>query len=84
MLHALVHRQDGEIAGAGQAAVAEQGRQRAQDPRAPVAHHPDPVDEIGPRQVQALLGEPFALVVQQVIGLRAQQRLDFFDHGPPP
>ena len=51
MLHPLVHRQDGEIAGAGQAPVAEQGRQRPQDPRGPVAHHPDPVDEIGPRQV---------------------------------
>ena len=71
MLHPLVHRQDGEVAGAGQAAVAEQGGQGTQDPRGPVAHHPDPVDEIRPRQVQALLGEARAFVSQQVVGLGA-------------
>ena len=58
MLDALVHRQDGEVAGAAQAPVVEQGLQGAQHagPDVFLRHHA--VNEIGPGQVQHVLGIP--------------------------
>jgi hypothetical protein len=60
--------------------VIEQGGQGPQHPHRPVARHPHPVQKIRAREVQGVPGETLALVIQEILGLGPQQRLDFFEH----
>ena len=81
MLDPLVDGQDRQVAGAGQAAVVEQRLEAPQDPGRAVAVLPDPVDEVGPRQVKLLFGHGLALVLQEIAGGLSQGLLRAF-HDP--
>ena len=72
MFDALIDGQDGHIAAAGQTAVVEQLGQVAQHLRRAVRFHEHPVDEVGPRKDQILLGNPFGRVTEQLLSLAAQ------------
>ena len=79
MLHALVHRQDGKIAGARQPPMAEQGLQRAQHAGLAVFLRHHAIHVVRPRQVQHILGNSLALVGQQTLRFISQQ-LDDIGH----
>ena len=85
MLDALVHGQDRQVARARQAAVAEQGLQVAQDGHGPVGGGEHAVHEIGPGQVQLVLGDALAGVFEQRARVRAEQPFEVLDrvHGSP-
>jgi hypothetical protein len=73
MLDALVHGQDGQVAGAGQPARAEQGGQAFHDRHAAVRGDEDPVHEVRAGQVQGLLGDGAADVPEQIFGVGPEQ-----------
>jgi len=73
VLDALVHRQDRQVTAATQAPVVEHLLQAAHDRRRPVGQGHHPIDEIRPRQMQALFGNALAHMGEEAIGLRAQQ-----------
>ena len=81
VLDALVDRQDRQVAGAGQAAVAEQPLEVAEHAGVAVAGGEDAVDEIGAGQVQRLLGDRLADVREQAVGLGAEKLADGGRHG---
>jgi len=58
-------------------APVEHRLQAAQHPGGPVAVLPDPVDEVGPGQVELLLGHRLALVFEQVSGVRPSTSSSF-------
>ena len=78
MLDALVHRQDGNEAGAAEATVIEQGLVAAHDRGRAVALRDHPVDEVRTGQVQAGARDAAALIGKQAVGFCAQQ---FYDVG---
>ena len=78
VLDALVDWQDGKVAGARQSPVGEDRFQAAQHARRAVAVLPDPVDEVRPGQMQLLFRNRVALVLEQILGLRAQHFLELF------
>ncbi len=80
VLDALVHRQDGDIAGARQAPMVENALQIAQQRRVAVAVADHPVDIIGSRQVELVLVDGGALMGQQGFRFGAQQGSDLA-HG---
>ena len=65
MLDALVHRQDRHVAGAGQPPVIEQRLQFRHHLNRAIRLEVNPLDEIRTGQVQRLLGNRLALVLQQ-------------------
>ena len=71
MFNALVHRQDGQIAGPGQPAMIEHSRQGTQHVDGPVTGHKNPVQEIRTRQMQGFFGKTFACIGQQGFRLMA-------------
>ena len=73
VLDALVDRQDRQVAGAGQPAGAEQPLEVAEHPGVAVAGGEDAVDEVGAGQVQRLLGDGLAHVLEQAVGLGAEK-----------
>ena len=73
MLDALVDGQDRHVAGAAEPAVAEQLLQVAQHLHRAVAARPHPVDEVGAGQVQVVLGDALRDVVQERVGVVAEQ-----------
>ena len=79
MLDALVHGQDREVARAGQAAVREHLLQRAQHGHRPVRRREHAVHEVGTGQVEGLLGDALAAVLEEGARVAAQQVLDRLD-----
>jgi hypothetical protein len=76
VLDALVNGQDRQIARPGEAAMAEQLLEAAHHRGRAIARCYDPVDEIGTRQVQAFARNALANVLEQPVGVRAQQAHD--------
>ncbi len=71
MFDTLIHRQDGQVSGSGQPAVVEHASHVSQDLYRPVADGQDAVDKIGARQMQLLLGNCLAIVLEQILALLA-------------
>jgi len=80
MLDALVHRQQGQIAAAGQAAVVQQRGEVAQYRRLAVGLGDDAIDEIRAGQVQPRLRDAAAFVLEELVGFVAEQ-FDDVGHG---
>ena len=80
MLDALVDREDGEVAGAGQAAGVVDGAEVAQDGGRPVGVHEDLVEVVGAGKAEVLGRERLGHVVEQRVRLVAEQLFD--GHGP--
>ena len=72
VFNTLIHRQDRQIAAAGQTPVAEHLLQAAQHRHAAVAGDKHTVNKIGPWHVQRFLGDGFAHVAEQMVGFGAQ------------
>jgi len=85
MLDTLVDRQDGDVAGAGKASMAEDLLQAAQHLGAAVRARDDPVDEVGAWEVELLPGESRGAIGEQVLGFGAEKVLDSLEcrHGLP-
>src|SRR5687767_2126276 len=81
MFDPLIHRQDGEITGAAEAAMAEQAFQIGQDPIVAIGERPHAVNEVRPRQVEHPAWHGLALVVEERIGLVAEELDQFRIHG---
>jgi hypothetical protein len=75
MLDALVDRQDGYISGSSQSSMIEKILKTAQNGNRPVAIQPDPVYKIGSRQMQVILSNGFALVIEEIAGFISKQLL---------
>jgi len=69
VLDALVYREDGEVPGSGQPAVVEQLGKAPQHRDGAVRAGVDPVDEVGPRQVEPVPGYGLALVLQKILAV---------------
>ena len=69
---ALIDGQDGQVAGAREAAGAEHALEVAENAVIAVAGDEDAIDEIRAGQMQRLLGDGLANVPQQAIGLGTQ------------
>ncbi len=65
MLDALVHGQDRDVAGATQAARVVHGLEAGQHARRPIRERHDPIVEVRPRQMQGLLRDRLAHVLEQ-------------------
>ena len=81
VLDALVDGEDRQVAGAGQAAGAEEALEVDEDPGVAVAGGEDAVDEIGAGEVERLLGDGLADVLQQAVGLGAKKLANGGRHG---
>jgi len=71
VLDALVHRQDGHVAGSGQAAVVEQRLEVSQDLRGPIRLGVHIGNRVGSRGGQLVGGDRLRLVFEQVLGVVA-------------
>jgi len=69
VLNALIDGQDGEVAGAAEAAVVEDLLHRPQNPWTTIRVLPDAVDEVGAGKVKLVLRNRVAFVIEQVLGL---------------
>ena len=78
---ALVHREDGQIARAGQSAMIENLGQAPQHRRRAVALGVNPVNEIRPGQMEPVPGNGFAMVFEQALRAVAQQLFEFGMHS---
>ena len=76
VLDALVHRQDGEIAGAGEAAGVEHLLEVAQHAGFAVLDRDHAVNVVRAGQMEPGARDAFAGMVQQAVGLVAQERLN--------
>ena len=65
MFDTLIDRKDGQISGSAKTSVSKHRLQATQDPGRAIRRAENPVHEPGTRQVQALLGNRLALVVEQ-------------------
>ena len=68
MLNALIDRQDRDIARPAQPPMIVKCVQAAQHLRGAIRVHPHPVDKVGAGQVQIIMADRLAGVIQQVIG----------------
>ena len=75
VLDALVDGQDRDVARPGQAAGVDEPLQVAQHGRGTIGVDEDPVDEVRARQVQVVLGDRLALVLEQALGVVSEQLL---------
>jgi hypothetical protein len=75
-LDALVDRKNRHVAGAGQPPRVEDLRVVAQDTRRTVGLGEHPVDVVGTRQVERVLGKTLGLVGEQGLGVIAKVRVD--------
>ena len=75
VLDALVDREDRDVAGAGQPAGVDQPLQVAQDGGGTIAVHEHPVDEVRAGQVQVVLGDRLALVLEEALRVVSEQLL---------
>src|SRR3990170_2890634 len=73
MLDALIDREDGQIAGAGQAPMVVHGSQVAEHLRGAVGLHEYPIDKVGAGQLQALGRDAFGVVREQVPGVLPEE-----------
>ena len=73
MFDALIHRQDGNVTGAGETAVAEQALQAADDAVVAVGDAPNLVQEVRAGKVQPLLRDFGVLEVKERVGLVAEK-----------
>ena len=76
VLDALVDGEDRHVPAAAEAPVAVELLQVAQHLHRPVAPRPHPVDEVGTRQVEVVLGNALTGVIQQRVGVVAEQGVD--------
>src|SRR4029077_7702240 len=76
VLDALVDRKDRKVAGAGEAAMIEEGLQVAQSLDGAVAVLPDAAHEVRAGQVELALGHRLALVLEQVGRVFSEQLLE--------
>lgn len=76
MLHALIDRQEGEVAGPSQAAMAEEAGESPEHTWFTVRIHHYPVHEVRAWQVQQGSGNALADVTQEIGGLFAQQTME--------
>ena len=81
MFDALVHRQDGHVARAGQPAMVEHRLQAAQRLRIAVGQRKNAVHEIRSRQMQPLLRHRLAFMFQQTLGGISQKFFNFSIHN---
>ncbi len=73
MLDALVDREDGDVARAGQPAVVEERLEVAEHLGGSVRHPVDVGDRVGPRRGELVGGNSAALMAEQVVGVSAEQ-----------
>ncbi len=73
MLDALVYRQNGQVAGAGQSSGVVHGLQAAQYLRVAIRLLPDPIYEIGAGEVDRLLGYSLTDMREQAFCFFSQQ-----------
>ena len=76
MFDALIDRQDGEVASIGEASVTKDGLETAQHANISITWSKDPVDPIGPGQVELLFGDRFANVFEEFFCICSQNLLD--------
>jgi hypothetical protein len=65
VLDPLIDGQDRHVAGSRQAPVAQERRETGQHPGGTIRHGVDTLDIIGARQMQAVLGNRLALMLQE-------------------
>ena len=80
VLHALVHRENGEVARAPEAAGIEHGLQVPQDPSRPVGRRYDALDEVPTREMEPLPGNSPALVGEKLL-VGPEEVLDPVNHA---
>ena len=80
VLDSLVDREDRHVTGARQAPGVEDPLQAAERPVVAVGERVDPVDEVGTGGVQPLRRDAGGFVLQQVVGVVAEQVEDFAVH----
>ncbi len=80
MFDALIHREDGQVARAGEAATAVKRLKAAQHLRVAVGQRKDAVHEIRSRQVKPFLRHGFALMFQESLGGIGEKFFDFNIH----
>ncbi len=73
MLDALVDGEDGQVAGAAEAPGVEHLLDRAQHLRLPVGGGEDAVDEVASGQVEQILRDGLAGVVEERVGVGAEE-----------
>ena len=81
MLDTLVNRQDGHVAGVGQAAGIVDPVQVVQNAAVTIGNAEDAIDDIGRRNMQRRRGNGRALMVQIKRGVRAKGFGNAIDHG---
>jgi hypothetical protein len=72
MLNALVDREDGQIASAGETAMLEHALEIGDNARIAIRVQPDAIDEIGTREMQHLLGNFGTAESEQRVGFGAE------------
>jgi hypothetical protein len=68
MFHSLIHRQQREVSGVGQAALTVKRLQIAQYPWTAVLDRDHAIHEVRTRQMQRFLRNPGATMFQQMVG----------------
>ena len=76
MLNTLVHRQNGDVPGAAEAPVVEQGPEIAQHRGAAVAVAEDPVEIVGSGEREVLGRERLGRVPQESVRILAEELLE--------
>ena len=78
MFDALIDGKDGDVPGAGEAAVVEDRLEVAQHGRRAIGDRHDPIHEIRSGEMKLLGWKTFGLVAQKVFRIRAEQVDDLF------
>ena len=81
MLYALIDRKDRHVAGARKASGVIHPIQVVQDALVAVGRSKDAIHPVRARQVQELGGNGLAVVLEEVLGLVAEEGDDVVDHG---
>src|SRR5262249_45485489 len=76
VLHTLVHGEDGDVAGAGEAARIKDRLEVPQDGDGAVGLANDPVHEVGAGEVEHAAGNGAGLVAEESVGVLPEQRAD--------
>jgi hypothetical protein len=86
MLDALIDRQNRHVSGAAKPPVIDQLLQARKHPSGPIGERKDSIDGIRTRQMERLLRNRLARVIEQLSSIAAQDRFDIvcgLQHGSP-